>query len=280
MTITITQMWSKSGGQGTSEKYDAFATTFSHTSGYFAVCEVTDTEEDVLGHSDLPLYGDRHPSGVDSFVRTKTATRISPIAFTVDIGYEGKRFDANVDLTWASTTSTEAIDRDYDGNAIVTVNGEPVEGLTMDIAEPVAVIRRKFFFVDIFAIGPYLHATNSDTFLGWPPGTARLVSYDASNQFKFGAPLEQWDVTARIQFRYPLMGATNAQAWYKRWRSEGLYIDDGLGNIVRALDYNSEPVVKPVLLKSDGTQETNPNNAIFNYTQIYGSLPYGSLGLI
>jgi hypothetical protein len=75
------------------------------------------------------------------------------------------------------------------------------------------------------------------------------------------------------------MGATDAQAWWKRWRHEGIYVNVG-GVIQRARDYMGQEVTKPVLLKTDGTQELDPNSAVWVYTQLYGSLPYSGLGLI
>ena len=282
--INVTQMWSKEGGSGTSEKYDSFATKFSHTEGYQVLAESGDSAEDVLAATGIPAYGARHRSGADSFVITKTAEPMGPIFWMVTVSYEGQRFDGNVDVEWSDTTSSEPIDRDYNGRAIVTANYEQVEGLTYDLSDSVCIIRRKFFLFDAYIAGLYRHATNSDTFLGWPPGTARLVGYSAKNQFKFGQPLEQWDVTARIQFRIPYMGATDAQAWYKRWRHEGLYINASATPAltvipVRARDQLGQEVTKPVLLKSNGTQELNPSAALFNYTQLYGTLPYSALGL-
>lgn len=282
--LNVTPMWSKEGGSGESEKYDSFATKFSHTEGYMVEAEIGDSPEDVLATSGMsvmgiPDYGARHRSGADSFVITKTAEPMGPIFWMVTVSYKGQRFDGNVDVEWSDTTSSEPIDRDYNGRAITTANYEQVEGLTYDLSDSVCIIRRKFFLFDAYIAGQYRHATNSDTFLGWPPGTARLVGYSAKNQFKFGQPLEQWDVTARIQFRVPYMGATPEQAWYKRWRHEGLYVRNG-SLITRAVDGNYQEVTKPVLLKIDGTQETNPDNAYFVHTQVYGSLPYSALGLI
>lgn len=278
--IDVTKMWSKEGGTGRSDKYTAFAQQWSHTEGYQVVADVGTTTEQVLAASGVPDYSARHSSGADSFVRYKKATAVSPIFWIVEVSYEGELLNNTaVDVQWSDTTSTEPIDRDYDGNAIMTVNGEPVNGLTVEIADPVVVIKRKFLTVDTYAIGAYRHATNSDTFLGWPPGTARLIGYQANNQFSYGASQENWTVTARIQFRYPLMGATAAQAWYRRWRHEGLYVSSG-GIIQRARDVRGQEVTKPVLLKANGEQETDPAAALFKYTQVYGSLPYSGLGLI
>jgi hypothetical protein len=149
----------------------------------------------------------------------------------------------------------------------------------MDVADQVVVIRRRFALINTPAIAQYRRATNSDTYLGWPPGTARLVGFSAKNQFKYGGPRESWDVTARIQFREPLVGTPAGFAWRKRWRHEGLLVRKG--NIIqRATDSLQQEITTPVLLKANGTQEFNPNNALFIYTQVYGSLPYSALGLI
>jgi hypothetical protein len=86
-------------------------------------------------------------------------------------------------------------------------------------------------------------------------------------------------VTARIQFREPHANTTAAQAWYKRWRHEGLLVKkDGAKG--RALDDFKQEITKPVLLKLNGEEETNPDNAVFIHTQVYGSLPYAALGLV
>lgn len=277
--INVTKMWSKTGGQGSSEKYDNFATQYTLTEGYQVLAEIGDMTPTIADDPGIPQYGDQHDSGIEAYVRSKDVVQISPIFWQVTIGYEGQAFDANVDVEWTDSASTEPIDRDYNGRAILTANGEPVDGLSMDISDTVVVIRRKFFLIDTFVAAAYRHATNSDTYLGWPPGTARLMGYSAKNQFKFGSPLEQWDVTARIHFRMALAGATAAQAWYKRWRHEGLYVLDG-AIVRRATDNLGQEVTKPVLLTVTGEQETNPDNAVFKYTKVYGELPYSGLGLI
>jgi hypothetical protein len=200
--------------------------------------------------------------------------------YMVAVEYEGYTFDpSTVVVKWSDTESSEPIDRDYFGAAIVTANREQVQGLTMQIADPVVTIKRQFGFINTFAIGPYRHATNSDEFLGWPAGTARLVGYQADNKYQFGGAAQLWDVTARIQFRYPLMGATAAQAWYLRWRHEGTRVKRG-GVIGKGVDERGQEITTPVLLKADGTQEFDPDAALFIYTRVYNSLPFSVLGLL
>jgi hypothetical protein len=281
--IDVTQMWSKRGGQFSSENFSIYSARYQFTEAFMVVAEIGDDQTVVVGAAGIPTLGEQHPSGAWSFAKNFNPQQIGPITWIVTVGYEGPpnpNFENDVvDVEWTDTTSTEPIDRDYNGRAIVTENNEKVEGLTMELADQVCVIRRRFSAINTKAIAAYRHATNSDTFLDWPPGTARLIGFSAKNQFAYGSPNEGWDVTARFQFREGLAGATDAQAWYKRWRHEGFLVK--VGSVIRrATDSQSVEVSKPVLLKTDGTEETNPDNAVFKYTQIYGSLPFSALGLI
>lgn len=278
--INVSKMWSKNGGSFTSERFDQFASTYAFTEGYQVLCDIDTPIDQVAGANGIPQPGQQHSSGIYAHVNNIAPEQISPIMWQVIVGYEGVNpYTGSVEVEWTDSATSEPIDRDFNGRALVTVNGEPVEGLSFDLADQVCVISRTFIGIDLQAIANYRHAVNSDIFLGWPPGTAKLVGYSAKNTFKFGAPQELWSVTARIQFRKGLMGASDAQAWYKRYRHEGIYVNVG-GFIQRARDLQGQEVTKPVLLKADGTQETNPDNAVWLYSKIYDSLPYSGLGLI
>jgi hypothetical protein len=294
--INVSKMWSKEGGTFTSEKFDAFAATYALTEGYQVLVDVGTSILEVATATGIPQYGTIHSSGIFAHVNDIKPEQVSPILWMVIVGYSGENpYTGAVDVEWSDVSTSEPIDRDYDGAPIVTSNTEPVEGLSFDLADQIVVISRKFLSINTVAIAEYRHAVNSDTFLGWPPGTAKLVGYSAKNMFKSGAPQQLWDVTARIQFRRGLMGATDAQAWYKRFRHEGIYVrnlienpavpgalipDPDPRNSSRARDINGQEVTKPVLLKPDGTQEFDPNNAIWLYRKVYGSLPYSGLGLV
>ena len=278
--INVTKMWSKTGGTFASDKFYTYANKIGITEGYQVLAEPGDDVSVIESAAGLPRHGDQHSSGRWAFVNSITPSPLGPFFWLVIIGYEGDDSSSVIDIEWTDTTSSEPIDRDFNGKAIVTKNNEQVEGLTMEISDPVLIVRRKMDEVNLYSIGAYRHATNSDSFWGWPPGTARLVGYSAKNQFIFGDVREQWDVTARIQFRYPLAGATSEKAWYKRWRHEGLYVWNPLGGGTRrALDDMGQEVTKPVLLNQIGERETDPSAAIFIYSQVYDSLPYVGLGL-
>jgi hypothetical protein len=277
--IDVTKMWSKTGGALSSERLSILDARWAITEGYQVLAEPGDTIDVIAAATGLPGLGDAHPTVTTTYVASVTPTPLGPAFWQVIIAYEGPPSNIGVDVEWTDTTTTEPIDRDLSGAAIVTANNEQVEGLTMDVADQVVVIRRQFLTIDTKSVAAYRRATNSDTYLGWPPGTARLIGFSAKNNFLYGTPNQQWDVTARIQFREPYANTTSAQAWYKRWRHEGLLILDGTV-IRRATDELGQEVSKPVLLKTTGELETNPDAAIFNHTQVYGSIPYSGLGLI
>jgi hypothetical protein len=279
--VNVTKMWSKSGGSLNSTLADAFDQTFAFTEGYQVLSDtVDDNIALIVDATGLPKNGDAHPSGFPAYVTYLNATPIGPIFWLVEVGYEGKTPEpTTVEVEWTDVSTSEPIDRDWNGRAIVTANGEQVEGLSVEVADQVVVIRRRFQQINTAGIRAYRRATNSDTFLGWPPGTARLVGFSAKNQFKWLAPQQSWDVTARIQFREPFANTTAAQAWYKRWRHEGLLVRKG--NVIgRARDLNQQEKTTPVLLKLNGEEELNPDNAYFVHTQVYGSLPFSALGLV
>ena len=277
--IDVTKMWSKSGGSLSSTKLTALDQVWANTEGYQVLTTIGTQEDEVVAATDIPRIGDQHSTGIDSYCERLDPVQVSPIFWMVTVSYRGIPDDSGVKVRWSDATTTEPIDRDINGRAIVTVNNEPVDGLSMDVADQVVTISRRFLSIDTAAIAAYRRATNSDTYLGWPPGTGRLIGFDAENDFLYGAPNERWAVTARIQFRQPYANTTNAQAWMKRWRHEGLYVKVG-ARVVRATDENQQEMTKPVLLKVDGTQETDPDAAYFFHTQVYGSLPYSALGLI
>jgi hypothetical protein len=107
-----------------------------------------------------------------------------------------------------------------------------------------------------------------------------MINYQADQVFKNeNDTTGYWRVTASFQARRGYGGTTPDKAWYKRVRNEGFYIKDG-SRVVRAVDDNKSPRTKPVLLKADGTEETDPDAAHFLFFQVYGQMPYNSLGFL
>ena len=253
--------------------------------------DVNDVIEVVYTAAGLPLVNDRYPGTLFVICRSLDVRRVSPILAMVTANYSGEigqgpgginssPVDNEVIITWRNAVTDEELDEDWNGKPLVTKNVEPIYGITERVSDEVATIDKNFAAINMYAIREYLRSTNSDTFLGWPPGTGRLMDYSASNIIKDGV-LGFWKVSATFQFREPYR-TTPDKAWYKRVRHEGILVRDMAGDDPHeAWDLKTKSwVTKPILLKEDGTREENPDNAFWLEFQTLGSLPYSVLGLV
>jgi len=281
-------MWSKQSG--TAESPDGRQRILTMQKAFTVTLAASDPLEVCYSAAGLPLVNDLYPGTLFVICRSLTPQRVSPIMAVVTASYSGEigpgegiessPIDNEVNISWRNATTDEAIDEDWNGKPIVTKNGEPIEGITERISDQVATIERNFLTINMYAIRAYLKSSNSDTFLGWPAGTARLMEYNASNVITDGVA-GFWKVSATVQFREPY-NTTADKAWYKRLRHEGYLVRDNAGETPHiAWDEKTKtPVTKPILLKEDGTRETDPDNAHWLEFQTVDSLPYSALGLI
>lgn len=239
-----------------------------------------------VGPDPMPAMNSTFPGTASVFYDSASPTLVSPVMTIITYTASGKFGPSGPDdnplnmppkIDWTDAETDEPIDVDFDGNPIVTINNEPIEGVTTKIADQVVTIQRNYAAFSPYATAAYRRSVNSDTFLGYPAGTAKMIRFNAKEIRGDGLPA-YWDVTASIQFRLPYR-TTATKAWHARVLNQGYYIKSG-SNIIRATDSNGEPVVKPVLLKTDGTRETNPANATFLEFKRYGALPYNALGLL
>jgi len=281
------EMWSRQNG--TAESPDGRQRILTMQRAFTVTLGAADPLEVVYQSAGLPLVGDLYPGSFAIDCKTLTPERVSPIMAIVTANYSGESgpsdpssspIDLPYSIVWGGVTTDEAIDEDWNGKPIVTKNGEPIEGLTERITDDTVTIERAFLSVNRYALRAYRRATNSDTFLGWPPGTARIIDDEARAVF-VGGVIKYWHVRATIQFREPFR-TTPARAWYKRVRHEGILVrDTPSGKPHVAWDEKAKtPVTKPVLLKADGTKETNPEAAHWLEFQTLGSLPFNALGLV
>lgn len=280
------EMWSKQNISASSP--DGRVRNISITRAFTVTIAAADLPETAFGASGLPLVGDLYPGSNYVYCTKLDLQRTSPVMVIVTANYTGETgdngpesspIDNEVSITWSNATTDEEIDEDWNGRAIVTVNNEPIAGITERISDQVATIERNFMSINMYAIRAYLRSTNSDTFLDWPPGTCRMMSYSASKIFTGGNPTF-WKVSATFQFREPYR-TTPAKAWYKRVRNEGFLVRDTPSDEPHiAWDLGTKsPVTKPILLKANGLRETDPDNAHWLEFRTLGSLPYSGLGL-
>lgn len=257
---------------------------------YQVVVDPETTIFDILIDPRLPKAGDLVPGTSTVWVRDVDAQQKSPIYWEVTAKWSGdvgpddptdSPLNQPPEVEWTDVETSEEADEDFDGNPIVTVNGEPISGVTMPVVDQVVAIKRNVATINTYAIGQYRRSVNSDTFLGWPPGTARLIKYSAKNQYD--DELGFWTISARIQFRIPYR-TTPDKAWYARVLHKGRLVrnspSDAASDAILAVDGNQETVTEPVLLKADGTRETDPAAAHWLEFKRFNSLPFSALGLL
>ena len=68
-------------------------------------------------------------------------------------------------ISWSDEVNNEPIDQDVDGNAICTVNGEPIVGVTMELPDPVVTITRNYAQWNPHVTHQFRRSVNSDAFL-------------------------------------------------------------------------------------------------------------------
>lgn len=304
MIVEYSLMWSKPTTSATaSDNFRKFQIKLQRA--YQCVTSPDETESGVYNGTDLqgnqlPQLGARF--GLDypfAYADNISVERPSPILWIVTVDYTGELGpgDSNNEnnplfapprIDWDDVESEQEIDEDFDGNPIQTINGEPIEGVKALIADQTVAIKRNMLLFNPYVQARYRRAVNSDIFLGWPPGTAKLMKLSASN-----VPNDEggyWEVSAQIQFRYPYR-TTPEKAWYGRIRHEGYYervelSGPGAGTkVVRAVDSNKEPVTKPVLLDENGyripgVEPGEQQTAHWLEFKLYDSLPYSALGLL
>lgn len=298
-------MWSKAGGDFTLT--DKFRTAQAKFQSAYQVFTEPDADiSDVIQASGIPEAGSSYSAFYPYvFANAARPERISPVYWIAYVDYEGELkigggnqpqspmlTPAKID--WDDVETEEEIDEDYDGNPIVTKNNEPINGVKRLFADQTVTIRKNMLMFNPYVQAAYRESVNSDLFLGWPPGTGKMMKFQATSvkDSTIGGG-GYWEVTAVIQFRYPFR-TTPDKAWYKRVRHEGFYKRvDKPGppvagqlpfQIVRALRAG-EPTSKPVLLDENGYQLADvepPNQVQANWLEfkLYNPLPYGALGLL
>lgn len=281
-------MWSRSGGSVSSQTARLSESDISWQAGYSILTDSPSDDIDAVTFAPgLPMIGDPFPTA-SPFVGSAdircvgvSPQRVGPVYWIAVVSYAGGPASEQPEIEWSSVESSEPIDEDINGKAIVNVNGEPVDGLTTEVCDAVLVVTRRFELFDVDTFLAYLRSVNSDDFAGRSPGTLRFRSFSAKNNFAGTADnFGHWRVQARFQYRQAFR-TTADKAWWKRYRNEGLYARlEPSGPIVRAVDSNNQPVSTPVLLKLDGTREPDPEQAEWLEAEVLFPTPYNALGFL
>ena len=295
---SVDLMWSKAGGDfSLTDNYRKLNGSIRSAYQVFAVPGAT--INDVLQAPGIPGAGSPYSADYPFvFADTGKPERISPVYWIVYVDYSGEvKFGADgrpqspllapARLDWDDVEQELEIDEDYNGSPIVTANGEPINGVRRLFADQTVTIRKNMLLFSPFVQARYRQSVNSDSFLGWPPGTAKMQKFQATNvkdpEVNGGG---YWEVTAVIQFRYPYRTVPE-RAWYARVRHEGFYkrvdlVGPNNTQIIRATRAG-EPTAKPVLLDAEGYQidDVAPpavQPAHWLEIQLYEPLSYNALG--
>ena len=230
MAITyVTKMWSKDTSNVNSRGGKTWKVSAAEAFMATGDDPANDTEQDVLDHPDIPQQCDYWQDTVIS-VASRSVEKVGPTTYIVTVQYQGEAAPGSLQtsainepavLTWGDTTSSEAIDTDVYGNAIVNVNGEALGGVQMDVTDLTLRAVRKFVSFDPSTTLAYRHSVNSDVFAGFAPGLVRLTGFSATEVFD-SACGGYWEVDAQFTIRYNWRSIP-AYAWAARVRNEGLY---------------------------------------------------------
>jgi hypothetical protein len=297
--LEVTLMWSAPAYSITTS--DNFRKTNAKFQKVFqVVTKPESTEADLFFDERLPSPGDSFSSDFPFIYAEGTSlTQVGPIFWMATVDYSGElalKEDETYDnplfapprIDWDDVETEEETDEDFDGRPIQTKNGEAITGVAALIPDQTVTIKRNLLLFNPYVQARYRRSVNSDLFLGWPPGTAKLVKLSASNVVT--KELAYWEVTGQVRFRFPYR-TTPEKAWYKRVMHKGYnerieLSGPGAGTaIVRAVDDNKEPVTKEVLLDARGFRipeaaEGEEQIAHWLEFKLYDSLPYNALGLI
>jgi hypothetical protein len=272
--IEVTEMWSKPTSSVSLS--DNFRKRSIKLQRAFQILTTPQANEFDCYRSTGILEGDRFSDQFPyAFADNFSLSRQSLILWQLNIDYSGELGPSdNQDnplftpprIDWDDVETEEEIDEDWDGKPIQTINGEPIEGVKTLLPDQTVTIKR------------------NDAYLGWPPGTAKLMKLSASNVVT--PELTYWEVTGQIRFRYPYR-TTNERAWYRRVRHQGFYkrvdVSNNETQIIRAMK-GGEPTNRPVLLDAEGYEipqgDGQSVEAHWLEFKIYDSLPYGALGLL
>lgn len=281
------EMWSKQ--TGTRENPDGRRRAATLQRAYTVTLDATDDLDVATSASGLPLVGELYPGTRTVVCRKLSLSRLSPVLAQITCHYSGEvspnnrgepPIDTSVKISGGWITTEEAIDQDINGAPLVTANNEPIDGITERFVDDRITIERNYINWNPYLVRMYKRATNSDTFFGYPPGTARLMDIGYTAEYVNGQT-EFFRVRAQVQFR-EAYNTTPDKAWRKRVRHEGFLVrKDASSDPEPAWDpITKTRATRPVLLKENGTRETNPDNAVWLEFETLKSLPFSALGLL
>jgi len=272
----VTQMWSRDSGSNSSK--DGLTYNASYTTAYQVEHTADETEINILladdGTTAIPELGDLYPGTQAIFCTDKDTEAVGPTYTVVLVTFEGELaskdqtdnpLNKEPEIEFSSVTVTEEMDEDINGLPLTNVNGDPVHGIKDEIWDYTLKIRRNFALFNTYAWRLYARSYSSDSFFGWPAGSAALRGFSVKPvRYGPGKSLTYYDVSATIGFREPY-NTIPARAWWKRYRNEGLRVrvgttvsfSGGGGSGAAAYAVLSSGAVSEIVVTNDGRGYTS-----------------------
>lgn len=201
-----------------------------------------------LPFTTLPKTNDKHPTNGYFRVDNCSLSRVSVNTWSASVHYktpeqtesedEVSPLNVPADVSFSSITTTEKIDSDINGTPLVNSAGDPFSGITAEISDLTCAISKNISNFDPSSVYTYCNAVNSDTFLGFPAGTAKITSVKATRAVT--ADTAYFKLAVSVQFRQPFRTSAE-EAWYARVQNTGKYvIDDDVGRIPATVGENNK----------------------------------------
>jgi len=243
---------------------------------------------DVLRAQGIPRLRDSYPLNFYYVARKRSVNQKSPLYFEVTIGYDSKIADPDENenpldepakISYRTINTAEPVSEDIDGNPIATVNGEPIDGVQMPIADLAMTIRRNLPTFNPVSIFGFVNTVNNTAFWNFPAGTVKMVDISAENVFS--TEFEYWDVSVDFEMRKPIRTIAE-RAWWARVAHAGLLVKDrNSGEQMPAwVAGTNENATRPVFINPSGYQETDSTVGHWLEFQLMEESDFNTLNLL
>lgn len=175
-------------------------------------------------------------------------------------------------IKWSSGTTTEIIEKDINGVAILNSAGEPFDPpVEIQVPQPkLTISRNEASFSGTDALD-YVYTVNTASFAGGAAGTVLCVGINADDSYSNG--VQYWKVTYEFLYR--------RQGWQKSLLNQSMMYKTG-GNWKRITDDAGQFITDPVPIDELGQvidRDNLPASASFLDFDVYEEKNFGDLNL-
>lgn len=250
------------------------------------------------GPPSIPTIYQPHPFNPFLFVSSIRAVPIKgPKFFLVTVHYEALIDPISLppDIRWTKVGSTEPIDVDGNGLPILNSADQPFDPPPTDNLDD--LLRRYTVNWENFnhlQVAPFLGAVNADTFIGFPPGTCKIIDFSAT-RLRTGAAfyfevlnviqvrLKGWQSSIQDTGTRELIGTetssfqlpdeTVVTQTVNKYRDITSIMEDENGDEIRV------QITEPVPMNGQGQRLALNAQPVFRVFNPKPSIPFNTLGI-